>query len=119
MHLYQAISIYFNLFRYFCNMDFSFLFFKFAPALKFIFQISYIPSIESDFKELTPEQYASYYRQADVISRNGNFEKQENSDETNSEDEKYMSLIKALRDRLKILAAKIEPKVYEYGFLKK
>ena len=38
---------------------------------------------------------------------------------TNSEDEKYMSLIKDLRDRLKILAAKIEPKVYEYGFLKK
>ena len=35
-----------------------------------------------------------------------------------SEDEKYMNLIGNLRDKLKILARKIEPKVYEYGFLK-
>ncbi|MDQ1266415.1 MAG: hypothetical protein QG635_1567, partial [Bacteroidota bacterium] len=36
----------------------------------------------------------------------------------NSEDEDYMKLIGCLRDKLKILARKIEPKIYEYGFLK-
>lgn len=35
-----------------------------------------------------------------------------------SEDETYMKLITELRGGLKILASKIEPKVYEYGFLK-
>ena len=35
-----------------------------------------------------------------------------------SDDEKYNELIKNLRDSLIILAQKIEPKVYEYGFLK-
>jgi hypothetical protein len=35
-----------------------------------------------------------------------------------SEDETYMRLIAELRSALKILAKKIEPKVYEYGFLK-
>lgn len=35
-----------------------------------------------------------------------------------SDDETYMALITALRDKLKLLAKKIEPKVYEYGFLK-
>ena len=35
-----------------------------------------------------------------------------------SDDEPYMSLIGDLRDKLKILARKIEPKVYEYEFLK-
>ena len=35
-----------------------------------------------------------------------------------SDDEIYMKLITTLRENLKILAKKIEPKVYEYGFLK-
>ncbi len=35
-----------------------------------------------------------------------------------SSDENYMNLITELRSALKILAKKIEPKVYEYGFLK-
>jgi hypothetical protein len=35
-----------------------------------------------------------------------------------SEDAHYMQLIGDLRDKLKLLAKKIEPKVYEYGFLK-
>ena len=35
-----------------------------------------------------------------------------------SDDAKYMELIGELRDKLKLLAKKIEPKVYEYGFLK-
>ncbi len=35
-----------------------------------------------------------------------------------SSDETYMKLISELRANLKILAKKIEPKVYEYGFLK-
>jgi hypothetical protein len=36
-----------------------------------------------------------------------------------SDDERYTELIGALRSALKLLASKIEPKVYEYGFLKK
>ncbi|MCU0393778.1 MAG: hypothetical protein MUE81_21915 [Thermoflexibacter sp.] len=36
-----------------------------------------------------------------------------------SEDETYNELLDNLRDTLKILAQKIEPKVYEYGFLKR
>jgi len=35
-----------------------------------------------------------------------------------SADETYNTLIKDLRDKLKALSAKIEPKVYEYGFLR-
>ncbi|MCX7999920.1 MAG: hypothetical protein N3A69_13370, partial [Leptospiraceae bacterium] len=35
-----------------------------------------------------------------------------------SEDEVYNELISTLRDKLKVLAQKIEPKVYEYGFLR-
>lgn len=38
---------------------------------------------------------------------------------TGSQDEHYNHLMAELRQRLKILAQKIEPKVYEYGFLKK
>ncbi|MFQ3579051.1 MAG: hypothetical protein SNJ71_02790 [Bacteroidales bacterium] len=37
---------------------------------------------------------------------------------TKSQDEKYMKLLNDLRDALKTLAEKIEPKVYEYEFLK-
>ena len=37
----------------------------------------------------------------------------------NSSDIQYMELITSLRERLKVLAEKIEPKVYEYGFLLK
>jgi hypothetical protein len=35
-----------------------------------------------------------------------------------SEDEAYNALIKTLREKQKTLAKKIEPKIYEYGFLK-
>ncbi len=35
-----------------------------------------------------------------------------------SKDKKYMNLITNLRGYLKVLAKKIEPKIYEYGFLK-
>lgn len=35
-----------------------------------------------------------------------------------SDDEKYMLLIGKLREQIKILKKKIEPKVYKYGFLK-
>jgi hypothetical protein len=37
---------------------------------------------------------------------------------TKSSDAKYNELIGDLREKLKVLAKKIEPKVYEYGFLK-
>ena len=36
-----------------------------------------------------------------------------------SDDEIYKELISDLRDNLKLLAKKIEPKIYKYGFLKK
>lgn len=35
-----------------------------------------------------------------------------------SDDARYMELIGALRSQLAVLADKIKPKVYEYGFLK-
>jgi hypothetical protein len=35
-----------------------------------------------------------------------------------STDETYSELIENMRRNIKILAQKIEPKVYEYGFLK-
>ena len=42
-------------------------------------------------------------------------------DQMNSEsqDKRYNLLVGSLRERVKALAKKIEPKVYEYGFLKK
>ena len=36
-----------------------------------------------------------------------------------SEDQQYMDLLRDLRDKLKVLAEKIEPLVYKYGFLRK
>ena len=38
---------------------------------------------------------------------------------TGSQDEHYNQLMGELRQSLKVLAQKIEPKVYEYGFLKR
>lgn len=38
---------------------------------------------------------------------------------TGSQDEHYNLLMGELRQSLKVLAQKIEPKVYEYGFLKR
>ena len=38
---------------------------------------------------------------------------------TESSDENYTALITDLREKMKLLAKHIEPKVYEYGFLKK
>ena len=37
---------------------------------------------------------------------------------SDSDDKIYTELLHNLRDKLKILASKIEPKIYEYGFLK-
>jgi hypothetical protein len=36
-----------------------------------------------------------------------------------SDDEKYNELMGNLREALKVLAQKIEPKVYEFGFLRR
>ena len=44
-------------------MDLDFLFFRLPAALRFIFKINYIPQ-EADFKELTSEQYATFYNHA-------------------------------------------------------
>jgi hypothetical protein len=37
---------------------------------------------------------------------------------TKSEDAIYNNLLEGLRDSLRVLTEKIQPKVYEYGFLK-
>ncbi|TAE03301.1 MAG: nucleoside 5-triphosphatase RdgB (dHAPTP, dITP,XTP-specific), partial [Bacteroidetes bacterium] len=37
---------------------------------------------------------------------------------SSSADEKYTELMAILREKMQILASKIEPKIYEYGFLK-
>jgi hypothetical protein len=50
----------------------------------------------------------SYFQGADENGRMNN----------KSNDEKYNQLIANLRESLNILEAKIQPKVYEYGFLK-
>jgi 16S rRNA G966 N2-methylase RsmD len=48
----------------------------------------------------------------------GHFQKFSNGKMNNkSDDEEYNTLIGKLREKMKILAKKIEPKVYEYGFL--
>ncbi len=43
-------------------MDLDFIFFRLPQALQFMFKFNYIPQ-KSDFKELTDEQYASFYSQ--------------------------------------------------------
>lgn len=53
------------------------------------------------------------YFQGTKTLKNGKIQMKSDSD-----DEKYISLIKELRERLKVLADKIKPKIYEYGFLK-
>lgn len=45
-------------------MDLFLFFSKLAPALRYIFQLSYIPQ-ENDFKELTPEQHDALLKHAD------------------------------------------------------
>ena len=53
------------------------------------------------------------YFQGTKTMKNGKIQMKSDSD-----DKTYTELIHNLRDKLKILASKIEPKVYEYGFLK-
>jgi hypothetical protein len=57
---------------------------------------------------------ASFYDIREFFQRR----KESGTMNTKSEDEAYNALIKTLREKQKTLAAKIEPKVYEYGFLK-
>ncbi|MDE6535674.1 MAG: hypothetical protein K2K82_06655 [Muribaculaceae bacterium] len=54
------------------------------------------------------------YFQGTKMMKNGKIQMK-----SDSEDQSYTELIHNLRDKLKILASKIEPKVYEYGFLKR
>jgi hypothetical protein len=58
---------------------------------------------------------ASLYEIREYFQRRNDKGKMNNS----SDDETYTELISELRDSLKELAKKIEPKVYEYEFLKK
>jgi hypothetical protein len=69
-----------------------------------------------------------YHKNSNAVSVNASFydirdffqgRKESGAMNAKSADETYNALIKTLRDALKILAKKIEPKVYEYGFLKK
>ncbi|MCC5945880.1 MAG: hypothetical protein JJT94_13195 [Bernardetiaceae bacterium] len=61
-----------------------------------------------------PNVNASFYDiRAHFQGRNGNGRMKSHSD-----DAKYNELLAALREQIKILAQKIEPKIYEYEFLK-
>lgn len=53
------------------------------------------------------------YFQGTKVMKNGKIQMKADSD-----DECYTKLIKNLRDKIKVLAKRIEPKIYEYGFLK-
>lgn len=53
------------------------------------------------------------YFQGTKVMKNGKVQMK-----TDSDNERYTELIKELRDKLKVLAKKIEPKIYHYGFLK-
>lgn len=55
-----------------------------------------------------------FYFQGPKTMKNGKVQMK-----SDSEDEFYMKLIRELRENLKRLASQIEPKVYEYGFLKR
>ncbi|MDR2521795.1 MAG: hypothetical protein LBC72_04480, partial [Spirochaetaceae bacterium] len=57
---------------------------------------------------------ASFYDIREFFQGRGENGKMNNT----STDETYGKLIKALRNNLNLLAQKIEPKIYEYGFLK-
>ena len=59
------------------------------------------------------ENASLYDIRAYFQGRNGNGKMKHSSDDT-----KYTELVSDLREKLKALAKKIEPKVYEYGFLK-
>ncbi|MDR1912077.1 MAG: hypothetical protein LBQ52_07030 [Helicobacteraceae bacterium] len=68
-----------------------------------------------------------YYHQQKNLNPNASFydirehfqkRNEKGTMKTKSDDETYNGLIADLREKLKILARKIEPKVYEYGFLK-
>lgn len=53
------------------------------------------------------------YFQGTKVTKNGKIQMK-----ADSADEQYTRLMKNLRDKLKILVKRIEPKIYEYGFLK-
>lgn len=55
-------------------MDLDFLFFRLPQTLQFMFKLNYIPQ-KSDFKELTDEQYASFYSQEPEGSRDSQDQK--------------------------------------------
>ncbi|MDR0525991.1 MAG: hypothetical protein LBG90_09010, partial [Spirochaetaceae bacterium] len=68
-----------------------------------------------------------FHKNSNAVSVNASFydireyfqgRKESGAMNVNSADEDYTALLKALRDALKALAKKIEPKVYAYGFLK-
>ena len=73
-------------------------------------------------------EFWKYYHQQPTCNVNASFydirehfQGRNEKDKMNhkSSDEKYTKLLKQLREKLKLLAKKIEPKIYEYEFLKK
>ena len=67
-----------------------------------------------------PEGRGGYNANASLYDIREHFQGRNESGKMNnkSNDETYMQLIGDLRKKLTLLAAKIEPKVYEYEFLK-
>ena len=53
------------------------------------------------------------YFQGTKTLKNGKVQMKPDSDDT-----RYTELINNLRNKLKVLARRIEPKIYQYGFLK-
>ncbi|WP_027002962.1 hypothetical protein [Hugenholtzia roseola] len=73
-----------------------------------------------DFEKLTYDSESDYNPNASLYDIREHFQGRNAKGRMNSksEDAHYTKLISNLRDNLKLLAQKIEPKVYEYGFLK-
>ncbi|MDR1783298.1 MAG: hypothetical protein LBR13_03455 [Dysgonamonadaceae bacterium] len=78
--------------------------------------------IQGEENDIVKEAQISFFRDGnfyggDSLRSPSELKKRIFSEDTKSDNPAYNELIGVLRDKLKILAKKIEPKVYEYGFL--
>ena len=96
---------------------------------------SFIPAKPLEFSKEAKDIFEAgrelwkYYHKHDLININASYydirkffqgvDSKSGRMNNKSIDETYNKLIGNLRERMKILAKKIEPKIYEFGFLKK
>jgi hypothetical protein len=97
---------------------------EFSPEAQAVFEAgrklwTYYHS--QDFKTLQYDEKSNYNPNASLYDIREHFQGRNEKGKMNhkSSDETYTQLIADLRDKLRLLAEKIEPKVYEYGFLRK